>query len=117
VPGFAPDSTGVPWTGDDHFAAVLFYARGNSSDIPVGGRRADGDGVSKILWWADGATERLHVHGRESGSTRQFTQSFPTTGEGQYPTTVIVPESGCWTLDATVADRKVGTITVRAVAQ
>lgn len=117
VPGFMPRAVGLPWTGDDHFVAVLFYARDDSPDIPVGGQWAGGGRNAKILWWAEGATDRLRVHGRESGGARQFTQSFPTVGGGQYPSIVVVPEPGCWTLDATVAGRKVGTITVRAVAR
>ncbi|HEX5407641.1 MAG TPA: hypothetical protein VFX16_35675 [Pseudonocardiaceae bacterium] len=113
VGGFSPGSVGIPWIGDDRFVAVLFYARGGNPDIPAHGGWSDG-GSAKILWWAEGAAAQLAVHGRESGG-REFTQSFQTIGNGQYPTVVAVPEPGCWTLDAAVGSRHVGSITVRAV--
>jgi hypothetical protein len=116
VGGFSPGSVGTPWIGNDQFVAVLFYARQANPDIPAHGGWSDG-GSAKILWWADGSAAQLAVHGREATTAREFNQTFPTIGNGQYPTVVTVPTPGCWTLDATIGNHQVGSITLRAVPQ
>jgi hypothetical protein len=95
---------------------VLFYARQANPDIPAHGGWSDG-GSAKILWWATGAAAQLAVHGREATTAREFNQTFPTIGNGQYPTVVTVPTPGCWTLDATIGNQHVGSITLRVVPQ
>lgn len=114
IPGFTPRASGL-WMGDERFAAVLFHARGDSPDIPVGGQWPDGRQNSKILWWSAGASDLLTVHGTEARTARQFTQTFDGLGGGQYPSIGRVPAPGCWTLAASVAGHRVGAVTVRAV--
>jgi hypothetical protein len=102
-----------PWMGDDQFAAVLFYAKGDSPLMYAGGQMPDGD-ITKILWWvATPRTGSLVIHGREASSGRTFAQSIGLgVGQGQYPSQMVVPSAGCWRLTATIGSAHVGAITV-----
>jgi hypothetical protein len=98
--------------GNQGFAAVLFYAQGSDIVMRAGGTMAPGRNT-KILWWVKGAgNDPLVIHGRESASGRRFTQRVESIGGGQYPSIVVVPAKGCWTLDETVSGRYVGTISI-----
>jgi hypothetical protein len=111
IGGFNHD-TGNLWMGDPSFAAVLFYARNGNPDMPAGGTWPGGH-AAKILWWVADASASLVVQGHDM-TGRRFSQTFDGQG-GQYATIVTVPRPGCWTLDAAVAGRHVGSITVHVV--
>jgi hypothetical protein len=106
-----------PWMGGARFAAVLFYADGDSPVMDAGGRMPHGK-ITKILWWV--ARQRagpLVIHGREASSGRTFTQWIGLgVGDGQYPSLTVVPSVGCWTLTVTIGGEKAGAITVPVAA-
>jgi hypothetical protein len=109
--GFSNPEMPPPWMGDNNFAAILFYAQGTDPTIKPGGKLPNG-GQTKILWLIRGATGPLTLHGSAPGPSGDFTQNV--AGSGFYPSIVVVPRSGCWTIDATVDGRRVGSIVLPA---
>jgi hypothetical protein len=83
----------------------------------AGGQMSDGN-ITKVLWWvARHRAGPLVIHGREGSSGRTFTQSIGLgVGHGLYPSRIVVPGTGCWTLTAIVSGEKVGGITVPVAA-
>lgn len=98
------------WIGNNDFAAVLFYSRDGDSVMTVGGKMPDG-GNTKILWLVRRAAPGpLTIRGSERAGGPMFGQEVD--GAGSYPSTVVVPRRGCWTLEVSVAGRNVGLITI-----
>ncbi len=111
------ENTGVPWIGNDHFIAVLFFARPGDETMRAGGSQTTTGTQTKILWWAeDSGSDPLVIHGHESRTSGDFTQSVDGIGGGQYPSIVNVPTPGCWTLTETVGNQTVGAITIPVMA-
>jgi hypothetical protein len=108
--GFSDPNRPPPWMGDQDFVAVLFYAAGGDPTISPGGKAPDGS-ATKILWLVRGATGPLTIRGTAPGGAG-FTQNID--GGGSYPSIVDIPRSGCWTIEATVAGKRVGSIVLPA---
>ncbi|GAA1506094.1 hypothetical protein GCM10009677_43170 [Sphaerisporangium rubeum] len=111
--GFSDPSSPPPWMGGGDFAAVLFYADGDDPTITPGGKAADG-GNTKILWLIRAADGPLTVRGTEAVGRGSFTQEVTRSDGISYPSIVVVPSAGCWTLEASVSGRVAGSITVPA---
>jgi hypothetical protein len=65
----------------------------------AGGRSADGQNA-KVLWRARRSGGQLVVRGTRLDGVGEFRQSFNAAGSpsGYWPSTVVVPEPGCWLL-------------------
>ena len=96
------------WIGNTQAAAVLFYADGE--DITIGTRGANGpQKQSKILWLVDGKPDGpLTLDATNLTTGTRLTQDFE--GGGNFPSIPVLPDAGCWHLDA-----KLGTKTVLSV--
>jgi hypothetical protein len=83
-------SGGWPWRTED--GRALLYA---------GGRSPDGTNA-KVLWRARPLGGTLVVSGSRLDGAATFRQEFKgaggPTGAGYWPSTVVVPEPGCWLL-------------------
>lgn len=100
---------------DGRVVAVLFFASHRGVTMRAGGRMTP-ELQTKILWSIQGAGgDPLVLRGHEP-SGRTFTQRVTGIGGGQYPSIVVVPSKGCWTLTATVAGQAAGSITVPVIA-
>lgn len=100
----------MTWIGTNDFAAVLFYSGDSSSIMTAGGKMPDGSNT-KILWLVrDPAAGPLTIRGITPAGGKTFVRRVE--GGGNYPSIVVVPNAGCWTLEASLAGRKVGEITV-----
>jgi len=100
----------MTWIGTNDFAAVLFYSRDGSPIMTAGGKMPDGSNT-KILWLVRDPVEgQLTIRGSTPAGGKTFVQRVE--GGGNYPSIVVVPNAGCWTLEASLAGRKVGEITV-----
>ncbi len=97
--------------GDDNFVAVLFYAENDDPTLKPGGEFPGGK-QTKILWLIRDAVGPLTIQGSAPGPQGDFTQKID--GSGSYPSIVVVPREGCWTIDATVDGRHVGSIVLPA---
>lgn len=109
--GFSDPNMPPPWMGDDDFVAVLFYAENDDPTLKPGGEFPGGK-QTKILWLIRDAVGPLTIHGSAPGPQGDFTQQID--GSGSYPSIVVVPREGCWTIDATVDGRHVGSVVLPA---
>jgi hypothetical protein len=106
----SPPSSGLiagwgPWTTPD--GGALMY---------TGGKTPNG-GNTKVLWRARrGHGSILSLIGTQLDAPGSFRQEFPMTSseEGFFPSTVLVPQTGCWLLMARTG-RTGGVIVFRAV--
>lgn len=109
--GFGDPADPPPWMGNDRFAAVLFYATGGDPTMAPGGTMPDGRST-KILWLVRGGDGTLTIRGTEARGG-DFTQQVERADQANsYPSTVVVPRAGCWTLTAELDGRAVGSITI-----
>jgi hypothetical protein len=100
----------MTWIGNRDFAAVLFYSTAGSSVMTAGGKMPDGRNT-KILWLVrHPRAGKLTIRGSTNKSSRTFVQRVD--GGGNYPSIVVVPTAGCWTIKASLAGSTVGQITV-----
>lgn len=100
----------MTWIVTNDFAAVLFYSRDGSPIMTAGGKMPDGRNT-KILWLVcDPVEGPLTIRGSTPSGGKTFVQRVE--GGGNYPSIVVVPNAGCWTLEASLAGRKVGEIAV-----
>jgi hypothetical protein len=107
-PGRAGVSGGWPWRTEDNRA--LLYA---------GGRSPDGTNA-KVLWRGRPLGGTLVVTGSRLDAQGVFRQEFKAAGgpAGYWPSTVVVPESGCWLLTVRIVGQTgaAGIVVTRVVA-
>ena len=108
VPSRSGVSGGWPWrTGDGR---ALLYA---------GGRSPDGTNA-KVLWRARPIGGTLVVTGSRLDGQGTFKQEFKGAGgpPGYWPSTVVVPEAGCWLLTVRIVGQTgaAGIVVARVVA-
>lgn len=100
------------WIGNDKATAVLFYATGEDSTIGTSG--ANGPQMkSKILWLVDGKPDGpLTLNATNLTTGTRLIQGFE--GGGNFPSIPVLPDAGCWHIDAKLAHKTVLTVVLIA---
>lgn len=100
------------WVGDADAAVVLFYADGEDSTIGTGGMNGP-QKQSKVLWLVDGKPDGpLTLDATNLTTGTRLTQDFE--GGGNFPSILVLPDAGCWHIDAKLGDKIVLTVVLIA---
>lgn len=94
---------------------LLFAPKeGKSSTVPVGGKTLDG-AAAKVLWLIPEAEsgEPLKLTGTNLTDGQTVNDSFPSAGNGEYPSIIHLPSKECWRLELQAGAIK-GTVTLMA---
>jgi hypothetical protein len=110
---------GIPWitTADARITAYPFYwhapgYRGHTR-LALAAHGTDGSANMKVLWGLREGGDTLAISGRGPAG-RHFSRIAIDAGGGWYPSTVVVPSAGCWTLTLQSGDVR-GTLRVLAL--
>lgn len=88
------------WIGDGKAAAILFYADGEDTVIPTRGQG------SKILWLVDGKPDGpITLDATNLTTGTRVIQDFE--GGGNFPSRPVLPDPGCWQIDAKLGAKTV----------
>jgi hypothetical protein len=113
----------VPWVEDSTASVTgsLYYytpklrRRAHAMIGTLG--RAESGRVTKILWWVDGkGSPTLTIAGNRTDAASSFRQTItgPSLGDNTtFPSIVMIPAPGCWTLSIHSGSTS-GSITFRA---